>query len=87
MYLVIIINPKFAASTKNEFWNTVNGHTDKLKQDIFKQARVSVEVYRRFDIKLSKGKIKYFIISFINNKLLITKINLIQYESFISELG
>lgn len=58
MYLVIIINPKFAASTKNEIWSTVNGHIDKLKQDIFRQAGVSVEIYKRSDIKLSKGKIK-----------------------------
>lgn len=58
MNLVIIINPKFASSTNNEIWDTVNGHIDKLKQDIFKQAGVSVEIYKKSDIKLSRGKIK-----------------------------
>lgn len=58
MNLVIIINPKFASSTNNEIWDTVNGHIDKLKQDIFKQAGVSVEIYKNSDIKLSRGKIK-----------------------------
>lgn len=58
---MIIINPKFAASTNNEIWNTINGHIDKLKQNIFKQAGVSVEIYGRSDIKLSKGNIKYIL--------------------------
>lgn len=55
---MIIINPNFAASTNNEIWNIVNGHIDKLKQDIFKQAGVSVEIYAKTNIKLSKGKTK-----------------------------
>lgn len=54
---VIIINPKFAASANSEIWNTINGHIDKLKQDIFKQAGISVELYKRSDIKLTRGKI------------------------------
>lgn len=57
---MVIINPKFAASTNNEIWNTINGHIDKLKQDIFKQAGVFVEIYSRTDIKLSKGKVNIF---------------------------
>lgn len=59
MNSVIIINPKFISSmsTNNEIWNTVNEHVDKLKQDIFKQAGVSVEMYKKTDIKLSRGEI------------------------------
>jgi hypothetical protein len=57
MNLVIIINPKFISSANNEIWNTVNGHVDKLKEDIFKQAGVSVEIYKKTDIKLSRSKI------------------------------
>lgn len=55
---MIIINPKFASNTNNEIWNNINGHVDKLKQDIFKQAGVSVQIYTNSDIKLSKGKIQ-----------------------------
>lgn len=65
MNLVIIINPKFASNTNNEIWNTVNGHIDQLKQDIFKQAGVSVEMYKRSDIKLTRGKIKHVLFNYI----------------------
>lgn len=53
---MIIINPKFAANTRNEIWNTVNGHVETLKRGIFKQAGVYVEIHTKTDIKLSRGK-------------------------------
>lgn len=58
LLIAIIINPEFTASKNNEIWNTINGHIYKLKQDVFKQAGVSVEVYTKTNIKLSKGKAK-----------------------------
>lgn len=56
--LAIVINPKFTESKNNEIWNTINGHIYKLKQDVFKQAGVSIEVYTTTNIKLSRGKAK-----------------------------
>lgn len=58
MLLVIIIDSKFASSTNIEIWKTINGHVEKLKQGVFKQAGVSVDVYTRTDIKLTKGSFK-----------------------------
>lgn len=60
LILAIIINPKFTASTNNEIWNTINGHIEKFKKDIFKQVGVSVNIYTRVDIKLTRGNI-YFV--------------------------
>lgn len=56
--LAIVINPTFTESKNNEIWNTINGHIYKLKQDVFKQAGVSIEVYTTTNIKLSRGKAK-----------------------------
>jgi hypothetical protein len=57
-YSAIIINPKFAGNKNNEIWTTIDGHIQKLKQDVFKQAGVSVEIYTKTNIKLSRGKAK-----------------------------
>ncbi|XP_060858519.1 ionotropic receptor 93a [Metopolophium dirhodum] len=62
--VAIIINPKFTASKNNEIRNTINGHIYKLKQDVFKQAGVSVEVYATTNIKLSRDMVSIFIVSY-----------------------
>jgi len=70
--LAIIINPKFTTSKNNEIWNTINGHIYKLKQDVFKQAGVSIEVYTTTHIKLSRGKAKsncIFVVCNIKNTI------------------
>lgn len=56
-HLVIIINPDFSANSNNEIWDIVNKHVTKLKQDIFKQSGVSVDIFTNIDIKLTKGKV------------------------------
>ncbi|XP_050529365.1 ionotropic receptor 93a isoform X2 [Daktulosphaira vitifoliae] len=65
--IAIIINPKFAISTKNKIWETVNTHVQKLKQDIFKQAGVSVELHTKTNIKLSRDVVSVFIVSYCDD--------------------
>lgn len=67
----IIINPKFTANKNNEIWSTINGHINKLKQDVFKQAGVSVEIYTKTNIKLSRGKAKlnYILVVILTKQL------------------
>ncbi|KAF0772645.1 ionotropic receptor 93a-like, partial [Aphis craccivora] len=71
--VAIIINPKFTANKNNEIWNTINGHINKLKQDVFKQAGVSVEIYTKTNIKLSRGKTKsncILVVLYLQNNLI-----------------
>lgn len=58
MLSVIIIDSKFASSTNSEIWETINGHIEKLKQGVFKQAGVSVDIYTKTDIKLTRGNLE-----------------------------
>jgi len=79
--LAIIINPKFTSSKNNEIWNTINGHIYKLKQDVFKQAGVSVEVYTTTNIKLSRGKVKSNCNIFILFKIQLNPLELLSTKS------
>lgn len=61
LILAIIINQNFAASKNNEIWTIINGQIEKLRKDIFKQAGVSVIIYTRADIKLTRGNLFLFL--------------------------